>query len=810
MLALVYEVLWHRQFSLLLGSAAPATAVVLVAYFGGLGAGSLIFGNVGRRFKRPLIGYGVLEVCIGVGSLAVTPVLSFFTAVYPELIARIGENGERLLMMKAAIAVVAIALPTIAMGGTLPVLAEFVDGRKEQLGLRVGWLYVVNSGGAALGAMLFPLVLLPRLGMERTAVLCAGTNFVIGGIAFWLAREYPRSTLPSKRPIRAQAIARVLPRPLVLAFLAGAGSFALQVVWNRAFAQIHENSISTFALITTVFILAIAVGAEFARWCLSRGKGIRNLFAGAWIACGITVLVSPSAFIILSDGLQYVSGSPGWFGWSGSLLLLAGVVIFIPIALLATGMPLLLEDAGRSSARSASAVSGLLLAASIGGSIIGAWLAGFVFPSWLGMWRTAWAVGIMVLVVGICVICRRGASRAMLVTCVVVVAGGYLPGRDLPRTHVDRTQGERLLGITEGAHGVVAVTELEGARRLKLNNHYVLGGTSAIGDERMQAHIPLLLHGRPGTVALLGYGTGITAGGALFHPGLEVTALELVPEVGMFADKYFGEANLGFASSPAARLIYDDARNYLRGAGREFDVIVGDLVVPWRPGEAGLYTAEHFSAVHRALNVGGTACVWVPLFQLREGEFEILLATFLNQFHEAFLWKGDFSPTRPAIALVAGKEPGRGLDPGVVEVRLAQLARDPFNPQLRYPAAFYMHLMGVVDNEHMASSSPLLNTEDRPWLELRPVRGGTRAGLTGPLVGRELQRWEESVRNQSRARLVDILPEYALAGWEAGTLLEEFTLLLHEGRRTDARVVQGRIRALLGPEAFESVFGESF
>ena len=64
---------------------------------------------------------------------------------------------------------------------------------------------------------------------------------------------------------------------------------------------------------------------------------------------------------------------------------------------------------------------------------------------------------------------------------------------DLPRVLLASDQGEQLLALAEGTHGVTAVVERPGSRRLKLNNHYGLGGTASTGDERMQAHVPLLL-----------------------------------------------------------------------------------------------------------------------------------------------------------------------------------------------------------------------------------------------------------------------------------------------------------------------------
>jgi len=79
--ALIYEAAWQRQFTLLFGSAAPATAAVLAAYFAGLGIGSYLFGKWGARWRQPLRMYGILELIIAAGALLVAPVLSLYTRV---------------------------------------------------------------------------------------------------------------------------------------------------------------------------------------------------------------------------------------------------------------------------------------------------------------------------------------------------------------------------------------------------------------------------------------------------------------------------------------------------------------------------------------------------------------------------------------------------------------------------------------------------------------------------------------------------------------------------------------------------------
>src|SRR5258706_10361207 len=84
-LALIYEIIWQRQFALVFGSAGPATAAVLAAYFAGLGAGSRVLGPAAAKWSRPLLAYAVLEALIGLSALLVTPLLKAFESIYPWL-----------------------------------------------------------------------------------------------------------------------------------------------------------------------------------------------------------------------------------------------------------------------------------------------------------------------------------------------------------------------------------------------------------------------------------------------------------------------------------------------------------------------------------------------------------------------------------------------------------------------------------------------------------------------------------------------------------------------------------------------------
>src|SRR5579864_9500 len=62
---LIYEVLWTRQFELILGATTYSAGAVLAAFMGGLFLGSRIGGRWAGLFKNPLWVYGCLELGIG-------------------------------------------------------------------------------------------------------------------------------------------------------------------------------------------------------------------------------------------------------------------------------------------------------------------------------------------------------------------------------------------------------------------------------------------------------------------------------------------------------------------------------------------------------------------------------------------------------------------------------------------------------------------------------------------------------------------------------------------------------------------------
>ncbi|MFO0985400.1 MAG: hypothetical protein U1E76_27320, partial [Planctomycetota bacterium] len=418
-----------------------------------------------------------------------------------------------------------------------------------------------------------------------------------------------------------------------------------------------------------------------------------------------------------------------------------GAIVMLP-AVLGSGtmLPLVFEMAAAQRAESSGHIVGRLLGWNTLGAIAGLLLATYVLLASLGLFLSLACAGTMMLVLGeVCLRdVRARAPRRILFAGACIAMWLWLP--DLPRVWLDR--GQELVALTEGSQGIVAVVADAGSLRIKLNNHYTVGGTGSTGDTRQLGHLPLLLHPEPRQVAFLGLGTGITAGAATLHPTQEIVVVELVPEVVAAARTHFAGANLGLLDDSRTTVIADDAGSYLHGSRRTFDVIVGDLVVPWRAGESTMYCLEQFAAARQALAPGGLFCQWLPLYQLSRQDLDTILATFLDVFPRTTLWRGDFVAELATLALV-GHTDQHPVDIAALDRRVSELAPrlGGFNPYLRDPAGFWLFALGAPDPRDPRLRNARRNSEAQPWVELS-WSAGHQAFLGAPLEEflRELRR----------------------------------------------------------------------
>jgi MFS family permease len=160
---LVYEVLWVRMIDKVIGSAPFAVATVLTVFMAGLALGSYLAGRSIDRFtsRSALLAlYGKLEAGIGACALAVPFGIQATRPVYEVLYNRLLEHFWCCQVAAFFGCALVLVAPAALMGATLPVLCRYYVLRHDHIGVRTGWLYGLNTVGAALGVILCGFVLI--------------------------------------------------------------------------------------------------------------------------------------------------------------------------------------------------------------------------------------------------------------------------------------------------------------------------------------------------------------------------------------------------------------------------------------------------------------------------------------------------------------------------------------------------------------------------------------------------------------------------------------------------------------------------
>ncbi|MBI3988523.1 MAG: fused MFS/spermidine synthase [candidate division NC10 bacterium] len=193
--AMVYEIAWTRALSLVLGSSTYAFTVMLTTFLLGLALGSLLFARWwGERRPFPST-FGVLELFIGFFGIATIPLFERLPEAFLWTFRLFPGSFLWVELIQFSIASVVMIAPTLLFGMTFPCIVQLLTSSLNALGLKVGTLYAANTLGAILGSFLAGFLLLPGMGAQRTLLLAAGGNILIGLIALYLPQETKRGWL---------------------------------------------------------------------------------------------------------------------------------------------------------------------------------------------------------------------------------------------------------------------------------------------------------------------------------------------------------------------------------------------------------------------------------------------------------------------------------------------------------------------------------------------------------------------------------------------------------------------------------------
>jgi spermidine synthase len=738
---LVYEIIWAKILHAIVGCSLHAVTLVMAAFMSGLALGGLVGGRLTRSRRNGLEVYALLEMCIGCFALLSPLVFDGLIPLYVGLHRVLGASDSGAHAIRFALGFLALVVPAAMMGATLPVVTHDLDRRAPGLVRNLGYLYGLNTLGAALGCLVAGFLLIPALGITWTVRGAAFVNLAAAALALRISRRAPPATAPMP------AVDKHVPHPseeepanrvalLLPAFaLSGFFSMGYEVLWTKAIAFFVSNTAYAFSAMLTTFLLGLGAGGVLVGIFASRIK--RH-----WFTFGlIEVLIGASALasIVIFAKLTYPghfdnsSATPVWFKFAYAFL-----VMFLPTSL----MGLLLPLAGRILVRGPSATGtsvGRLYAVNTLGCVAGAAVAGFALVPWLGIQKSILLLCGSQVLLGLVLILRAPdlSSRhkvawALPVAALLLVSVGVLPTGNKIYSSANRAgmpEGESIF-YREGAASIVEVLESpDGNRHLVINgslNASPYPVSVGVRAHRLIAQLPLLLHPDPRRMLLLGLGSGMTSGAALRFDGLEsIECAELSRDVALASD-YFERWNHGVTRSPKFKLSLEDGRNFLLTSTHGYDVITLESIHPkWDAGNASLYSRDFYQLCKSRLNPGGLISQWAPLNGMTLPEFKTILRTFGQVFPHASLWfvkPSGYLASTNAILLGARERLSIDTDHFLSAAERPSVARDLVEEDVDDPIQLLDgFIMEGETLRHFAGQEVPLNTDDHPVLEYGPV-----------------------------------------------------------------------------------------
>lgn len=690
--ALIYQTLWIKQLSLVVGVDVYAVTTAVSAFFAGLALGGAAFGRRAETVSRPYALYAWLEGGVAVLGFAATIALAHAAPLFATLERAAGP-------LAWALPFALVSAPAFFMGGTLPVLMRAVSPAEGEIGRTGAWLYAANTAGAIAGVLAAPFVLIPWLGVRGSAAAAAVLNIAAAGGALAIAarrdggasapqRERdggPQAPRQDRSHVRATH-ARLKPRrhedrqpPLALILYAVAGGIALgyEVVWSHAIVQFISTRAFAFSIMLATYLLGLTLGSAAYGQAADRVRDPWGAF-GALIAAAGCVAVLEIATLgswLMRwqwdvEGVVRSLTSNDTAAMCARFAMASLSIVFVPSVLLGAAFPAAVRLTA-SPDRIGRDV-GALVALNTAGSIAGTTLTGFVLLPWLGIVGTLGLLAVLAGAVGCVAALRgRGAGGVRLVAIAAAAAALVLALRTPPdkiALLLTASRGGSLVFYDESAGGTVAVVE-QRAERTSFRRLYIQGVSNS-GDAltsqrymRMQALLPLIVHaGEPRAALVVGFGTGITAGALLPFSGLEQrVCAELLPAVVQAAPLFNG--NFGAATDRRIEVRLRDGRRELLRGEQQYDVITLEPPPPSAAGVVNLYSRDFYELARTRLRANGLLAQWWPLPTQNADDSRSLVRSFLDAFPHATVWTTELHE----MLLLGSAEPMTLDVPAIVE-----------------------------------------------------------------------------------------------------------------------------------------------
>lgn len=735
---LIYEVVWTRLLTLVLGNTHYSVSTVLTTFMGGLALGSFFGGRLIDRGGRPLFIYALLEGAIGIYCLLIPHLIDASLPLFQWIYLNFQESYTLTSFFRFGVCGAILLVPATFMGATLPILGKFVSNDPDVIGRDVGTLYAVNTLGAVAGAVTSAFVFMKLYGVSATIWIAAGLNLGIAVvILLFFRRQWSLTSLEGELP-PGSAEHRFYTPEVILVLggfcVTGIAALIYQVAWTRIFSLLLGSSVFAFSLILTAFILGLALGTlVFSRLC-GRFVDLKKVFGWLQVGIGLSALAALPLFgkIPLVNRWVYLNWGLDFHSIQASNFLIILSLIFIPTFLMGAQFPVVFRLVARNLKTLGHHV-GTAFACNTVGTILGSFVGGFLMIPLLGIQNTIlWAVLInlilgMVLLFnsslrphiktyalpGLLVIWIMGARGIDSWDKAVISSGSFMPYR-ISELENALQRKNKILFYKEGLHTTVT-TELsvDGNIFLRVNGKTDASLAMDMRTQLLSGYLPMLFSQNPESVLVVGQGSGVTLGAVEQFPAKEIDLVEISQAV-IEGSRYFDPFNHHALNDPRVRVILEDGRNHITLTEKMYDVIISEPSNPWISGIGALFTRDFYELANARLKPGGIMCIWMHTNMSPES-FKSISRAFLSVFPEVTMWE---SIVGDDYLLIGSQQPY-----ALPYERVQRLLADPVQGKelKRLGIASVRDLMGLLimnqDELKKFSTGAPIHTDDNSLLE---------------------------------------------------------------------------------------------
>lgn len=661
---LIYESVWTQYIRIIVGHAAFAQSFILVVFLAGLTVGAWLGGKVLVRHTKLFVIYAIIELLIGVFALAFHPLFNLILTA---------ANEGAMLQGNAIVPWVLIFLLTFPsaflLGSTFPIMAGALQNnislKKDNV---VSGLYFVNSAGGAMGILLAGFILIPKAGLHETIIIAGMLNILIGFFVLIISKhsKLKNGFLPVPIKVRKPLEIWILAPIIVVATITGASSMMYEIGWIRLLSMVLGSSVQAFELMLSAFIFGLAIGAWWMARRIDKIKDTKLYLIRVQLVMGIFALSSlfiyNQSYYLMESILSWIpKDETGYWLFNLGSNFIAFVVMLPATIFAGMTLPLMIGILQKQGGR--QSVIGKVYAMNTLGGIFGVLLGFHLLMPFFGLkYLMIIAGGLDIAAgIGLAVVYRHRFARSNFSFAVVSVMFLLVTVLFFHLDLLKMSSGvfrygiidynKRILFHKDGKTASITVAETDGGNIMLSTNGKpdasinVSGRASA--DEATQvllAALPVSLIYKIDHAAIVGLGSGKTAHVLLMDKSIQsVDVIEIEPAVAE-AVTYFRPFVDNIFNNHRFSLYIADARTYLSGSLKKYDLIISEPSNPWISGMSGLFTEQFYKNANAALTNEGLFVQWMHIYEMNMPLLVSVvkaLSTHFNDYALYFLDDGD-------------------------------------------------------------------------------------------------------------------------------------------------------------------------